>query len=196
MNIEEIKKGIVESINTKEALLSAPNTLDEISSIIEVCVSCLRQGGCIFLCGNGGSAADAQHIAAELTGRYYYDRPPLNAEALHTDTSFLTAVANDYGYEYVYARLLEGKAQAGDVLIAISTSGDSANLVNAVNKAREIGVLSIVFVGGDGGELEKICDKSICVPSFQTPRIQESHILIGHIVCEGIEKAIFPKGEF
>jgi len=146
----------------------------------------------MLLCGNGGSASDAQHIAAELSGRFYTDRPPLYAEALHVNSSYMTAVANDYGYEIAYARMVEAVGRRGDILIGISTSGNSSNVVKAMQKAKEIGMLTVGFTGKDGGKMKDICDIMICVPSVETPRIQEAHILIGHIICQLIEEEMFP----
>ena len=140
-----------------------------------------------------GSAADAQHLAAELSGRFYYDRPPLNAEALHVNTSYLTAVANDYSYDMIYARMIEASAKKGDVLVGISTSGNSANILKAIDKAKEIGVKTIAMTGEKGGKMAGCCDILINVPSTCTPRIQEAHIMIGHIICEIIESTIFPR---
>jgi len=146
----------------------------------------------MLLCGNGGSASDAQHIAAELSGRFYTDRSPLYAEALHVNSSYMTAVANDYGYETTYARMVEAAGRKGDILIGISTSGNSPNVVKALQKAKEIGMLTVGLTGKDGGKMKDICDIMICVPSVDTPRIQESHILIGHIICQLIEEEMFP----
>jgi len=146
----------------------------------------------MLLCGNGGSASDAQHIAAELSGRFYADRPPLYAEALHVNSSYMTAVANDYGYEATYARMVEATGRKGDILLGISTSGNSPNVVKAMQKAKELGILTIGFTGKEGGEMKDICDIMICVPSVDTPRIQEAHILIGHIICQLIEEEMFP----
>lgn len=144
-------------------------------------------------CGNGGSAADAQHIAAELSGRFSYDRPPLFSEALHVNTSYLTAVANDYGYDEVYARMTRAMGRKGDVLVGISTSGNSANVVRALEAARSIGIITVGFTGAKGGKMEALCDYLINVPSSETPRIQECHILIGHMLCAVIEQNLFPK---
>jgi D-sedoheptulose 7-phosphate isomerase len=146
----------------------------------------------MLLCGNGGSASDAQHIAAELSGRFYTDRPPLYAEALHVNSSYMTAVANDYGYEATYARMIEAAGRKGDVIIGISTSGNSPNVVKAMRKAKELEMLTIGFTGESGGKMKEICDIMICVPSDDTPRIQEAHILIGHIICQLIEEEMFP----
>jgi D-sedoheptulose 7-phosphate isomerase len=166
--------------------------LHRLEDAITLCVESLKSGGTLFFCGNGGSAADAQHLAAELSGRFNYDRNPLSAEALHCNTSFLTAVANDYGFDYVFSRLLQANAKEGDVLIGLSTSGNSSNMIQVFQTANEMNVKSIALTGLDGGKLKNYADILLNVPSNQTPRIQESHILIGHILCEYIEKIIFP----
>ena len=145
----------------------------------------------MLLCGNGGSASDAQHIAAELSGRFYSDRPPLYAEALHVNSSYITAVANDYGYESTYARMVEAAGREGDVFVGISTSGNSPNVVKAMKKANEIGMLTVGLTGRDGGKIQEICDIMIRIPSDDTPRIQEAHILVGHIICQLIEEEMF-----
>ena len=143
--------------------------------------------------GNGGRAADAQHLAAELSGRFYYDRPPLNAEALHCNSSYLTAVGNDYGYEHIFARLMRGTGHKGDVLVGISTSGNSKNILYAYDVCKELGISIISMTGATGGKMKEASDLLLNVPSTDTPRIQESHIMIGHIICELVESAIFPK---
>lgn len=154
-------------------------------------VSALRGGGRVLFCGNGGSAADAQHLAAELSGRYLFDRPPLDAVALHGNTSALTAIANDYGYDEVFTRLVQAHARPGDVLVAISTSGESPNIVKAAQTARKMGVRVVALTGAKQSALGELADAAIQVPSVETPRIQEMHILIGHTMCEIIEKEIF-----
>lgn len=159
------------------------------------CIKSFKQGGKVLLCGNGGSAADAQHIAAELSGRFYYDRPPLYAEALHVNTSYLTAVANDYGFERVYSRLVRAMGRKNDVLIALSTSGNSQNVLMAINNARKMGMVTVGLTGEDGGKMNEACEILIKVPSKDTARIQEAHILIGHIICEIIETELFPKNQ-
>ncbi len=188
-----IKEAFLDSIALKKRVLEDENFMHLIDEISKVCIESLKNGGKILFCGNGGSAADAQHLAAELTGRYYYDRPPLNAEALHVDTSFLTAVANDYSYDEIYSRLLKAKAKKGDVLIGLSTSGNSKNVVNAFKTADEMGITTIGFTGETGGIMKELSCYLLNVPSKDTPRIQELHALIGHIVCELIESNIFPK---
>tara|TARA_B110000037_G_C16904736_1_gene417663 strand:- start:130 stop:723 length:594 start_codon:yes stop_codon:yes gene_type:complete len=164
------------------------STIIEISDLI---ISSLKNGNKIYFCGNGGSAADAQHLAAEFTGRFFIDRKPLPAEALHCNSSYLTAVGNDYGYEFIYSRLIEGIASSGDVLIGLSTSGNSVNIVNAFKAANKKGVLTIGLTGEKDSKMSKFADIVIKSPSKSTPRIQESHILIGHIICEFVEKEIF-----
>ncbi|RYY55241.1 MAG: SIS domain-containing protein, partial [Chitinophagaceae bacterium] len=145
----------------------------------------------IYFCGNGGSAADAQHLAAEFSGRFYIDRKALPAEALHCNTSYLTAVGNDYSYDVIYARLIDGLGHAGDVLIGLSTSGNSANIVKAFGTAREKGLVTVGLTGLTGGALKALSDYLINVPSTDTPRIQESHILAGHIICQLVEEQYF-----
>lgn len=184
---------IKQSIETKEKILADQALLDEIRDVAGTCTESLCQGNKVYFCGNGGSAADAQHLAAELSGRYLYDRPPLPSEALHVNTSYLTAVANDYSFDEVYARLLRGIGHSGDVLVALSTSGNSKNIIRAIEVAQELGMIVVGMTGATGGKMKNICDFLINVPSTDTPRIQESHILIGHILCEMIESAIFPK---
>lgn len=188
-----IEKIINDSIGVKQLILNDKALIKRINDAATMCVGSLKNGGKIHFCGNGGSAADAQHLAAELSGRFYYDRPPLNAEALHVNTSYLTAVANDYSYDMVYARMLQASAKNGDVLVGISTSGNSANILKAIEVAKEIGVKTIGMTGEKGGKMAGCCDILINVPSTCTPRIQESHIMIGHILCEIIESTFFPR---
>lgn len=182
---------IQESVILKQSLLADSNWLALLQQTADVLRAAYQQGHKVLLCGNGGSAADAQHIAAELTGRFYKDRPPLDAEALHVNTSYLTAVANDYGYDAVYARLVEARGHAGDVLVAISTSGNSPNILAAATAAREKGVTVIALTGEQGGKLGQLADHLLAVPSTDTPRIQEVHILIGHLWCAYIESSLF-----
>lgn len=188
-----IKESISQSIAAKQVILNDTAFLENINKAAETITKSLREGGKIHFCGNGGSAADAQHLAAELSGRFYYDRPPLNAEALHCNTSYLTAVGNDYGYEHIFARLLRGTAKRGDVLIGISTSGNSKNIIEAYKVCKEIGIIIISMTGQTGGDMKEFSDILLNVPSTDTPRIQESHIMIGHIICELVESAIFPR---
>ena len=192
-----ILTSIEDSIKVKQDMLGDIDILEGMFSVTYHLKECLSNGGKVLLCGNGGSAADAQHIAAELSGRFYYDREPLFAEALHVNTSYLTAVANDYSYDEVYARLVKAKARKGDILIAISTSGNSVNVIKALQTAKEIGVLTIGLTGISGGKMNNrsLCNFLFRVPSNDTPRIQEAHILIGHILCELVEQKLFPQPE-
>lgn len=187
----DIQRVINDSVKVKQLILKDQTLLERMDEGIDRCVASLRKGGKIWFAGNGGSAADAQHLAAELSGRFYLDRKPLPAEALHVNSSFLTAAANDYGYDQVYARLIEGCAHPGDVLVAISTSGNSANIIEAAMAAKKLGVLVIALTGESGGLLRDHCDLLLNVPSNDTPRIQECHVMIGHILCENIEKELF-----
>lgn len=187
MVIESIR----ESIELKNSILADEGLLKRVESVIDICVDALQSDARIWFCGNGGSAADAQHLAAELSGRFKIDRKPLPAEALHVNTSFLTAVANDYGYDQVYARMLTACGRKGDVLFAISTSGNSSNVLNAIGVAKLNDITTVGFTGDTGGRMASLCDVLINVPSASTPRIQEAHILLGHIICEAIEKRMF-----
>jgi len=190
-NKQLIQQRIQSSIDVKNSILNNTFILDTIYDIAQLIISSFKQGNNVWLCGNGGSAADAQHIAAELSGRYYFDRPPLPAEALHVNTSYLTAVANDYGYDNIYARYISAVGNKGDVLIGISTSGNSKNVVNAFKQAKEQGLILVALTGEKSSLLETLSDFCIKVPSSDTPRIQESHILIGHILCELVELGMF-----
>lgn len=191
--MDTIKRSIIDSISAKKAILEDSDFLARIETVVNMMVKALREGKRILWCGNGGSAADAQHLAAELSGRFYYDRPPLNSEALHCNTSYLTAVANDYGYDLIYSRMIDGACKPGDVLVGISTSGNSTNICNAFRKAKELGVITVAMTGEVGGEMREIADYLLNVPSTDTPRIQESHIMIGHIICEMVEAQMFPR---
>jgi len=186
-----IKQRILSSIEIKQQILQDESFISRIEQAVKMITACFKDGNKVFFCGNGGSAADAQHLAAEFSGRFYFDRPTLPAEALHCNTSYLTAVANDYDYDIIYARLVSGIAKKGDVLVGLSTSGNSGNIVKAFEKAREIGVSTIGLTGETGGLMKDLSDILLNVPSKDTPRIQESHILIGHIICELVESAIF-----
>ena len=188
-----ITRSIQDSIAAKQQILNNPALVETIRKVAEVMVDALRNGKRILWCGNGGSAADAQHLAAELSGRFYYDRPPLNSEAMHCNTSYMTAVANDYGYDLIYSRMIDGACRPGDVLVGISTSGNSKNICNAFAKAKELGVITVAFTGATGGEMKKMADYLLNVPSTDTPRIQESHIMLGHIICEIVEATMFPR---
>lgn len=188
---ELIQHRISESIETKSNLLADKKLLQVIEDVIKVILESLRNGNKILFCGNGGSAADAQHLAAEFSGRFYINRHALPAEALHCNTSYLTAVANDYSYDVIYARLLQGIGKPGDVLIGMSTSGNSVNIIAAFKVAKETGVITVAFTGDTGGKMKDICDYLFNVPSANTPRIQEAHMLAGHIICEIVEKEYF-----
>ena len=190
---EKIKNIIKNSISVKESILSDDYLIETVDIVSGLITSCFINDGKVLLCGNGGSAADAQHIAAELSGRFYFDRAPLYAEALHVNSSYMTAVSNDYSYDEVYSRLIKAMGRKYDVLIGLSTSGNSKNILRAFEEAKKIGMKTIAFTGESGGELKEICDYLINVPSNDTPRIQESHIMIGHIICELVEKNIFKK---
>ena len=189
--MEKIKELIEASIAVKQQLLEDETILQTVSDATAAIVASLKRGGRLYFCGNGGSAADAQHLAAEFSGRFYKDRKALPAEALHTNTSYLTAVANDYGFDIVYSRLVDGIMGKGDVLIGLSTSGNCANIVKAFEAAKAKGVITIAFTGITGGLLKSESDYLFNVPSADTPRIQESHILIGHIICQLAEEDYF-----
>lgn len=189
MNI--IKQRLAESIEVKQRIIEDTPLLDKIQQATSTIIDRIKTGNTIYFCGNGGSAADAQHLAAELSGRFYFDRDPLSSEALHCNTSFMTAVANDYSFDMVYARLLKGIGQKGDVVIGLSTSGNSKNIINTFDIAKEKGIYTIALTGSNGGKMKGIVDICINVPSNDTPRIQESHITIGHIICEIIEDTLF-----
>lgn len=186
-----INKVISDSISVKQAILQDELLLQIVQQVTDACVNSLRAKGKILFAGNGGSAADAQHLAAELSGRFYLDREPLFAEALHVNTSYVTAVANDYAYDEIYARLVRAMGAPGDVLFAISTSGNSPNIIKAVEAAKKIGFTVVAMTGADGGKLNPLADLLINIPSKTTPRIQEGHMLLGHLICEMIEVKMF-----
>lgn len=190
---ETIRHNLQTSIDLRQQLLVDGALQTTIQEITDAIITCYRNGGKVFFCGNGGSAADAQHLAAELSGRYYYDRPPLFAEALHVNTSYITAVANDYSFEEIYSRWVRAIGQPGDVLIALSTSGNSENVVRAVAQGQQNQMVTVGFTGQAGGKLKAICDHLIAIPSVDTPRIQELHMLIGHTICEVVERELFPQ---
>lgn len=189
-----IKDQIKKSYEIKQAIYQNEELLNKIVEVCKLCVELYKGKNKTILAGNGGSAADAQHIAAELVGRYGFDRPSIPSLALTTDTSNLTAIGNDYGYDKVFSRQLEGMGQTGDIFFGISTSGTSQNIINAFEVAKQKGIKTIALVGRDGGVMAKMADIALIVPSDSTPRIQESHILIGHIICDIIEKEIFGDG--
>ena len=191
--MDRIREAISQSIEVKQNLLKNEAILDTIASVVSAIVGSFRNDGKTLFCGNGGSAADAQHLAAELSGRFYFDRKPLFGEALHVNTSYMTAVANDYSYDQTYARLVEAKGRKGDVLIGLSTSGNSRNIIKALEYANSIGMITVGLTGSTGGGMKDVCTYLINVPSDDTPRIQEAHITIGHIICELVEKELFKK---
>ncbi len=187
----KIKNIISASIDVKKQILADEHFQQTIEMVINVITTAFQNGKKVLFCGNGGSAADAQHLAAEFSGRFYKDRKALPSEALHCNTSYLTAVANDYSYDVIYSRLVEGICEEGDVLVGLSTSGNSKNIMNAFVAAKEKKVITVGFTGANGGQMKDISDYLINVPSVDTPRIQESHIMIGHIICELVEEKIF-----
>ncbi|MDG1295925.1 MAG: D-sedoheptulose 7-phosphate isomerase [Saprospiraceae bacterium] len=188
---EDIKALIAESLYVKQQLLNNEELIQNLELASKLFMDCFKGDGKVLFCGNGGSAADAQHISAELSGRYKLDRKPLFAEALHVNTSYMTAVANDYSYDEVYSRMVEAAGRKGDVLVAISTSGNSSNILRAIEKARSVGMHVVGMTGQSGGAMKENCDILLNAPSSNTPRIQECHILMGHIICELTEKGLF-----
>ncbi len=191
--MKRISEAIQQSIAVKQKVLADPAITNTIAEIAMICSQALCEGNRILFCGNGGSAADAQHLAAELSGRFYIDRKPLAAEALTVNTSYLTAVSNDYSFNDVYSRLVEGSGNEGDVLVGLSTSGNSENIIRAFEAAHTHGIITVGITGETGGKLAALSDFLIKVPSTDTPRIQEAHILIGHIICELVERTLFPE---
>ncbi|MDB5197419.1 MAG: phosphoheptose isomerase [Flaviaesturariibacter sp.] len=189
--MDQIKNIIQASIDVKQQVLENEALLQTVNEVVQTIVTAFRSGNRIYFCGNGGSAADAQHLAAEFSGRFYTDRKALPAEALHCNTSYLTAVANDYSYDAVYARLIEGIGNNGDVLLGLSTSGNSGNIVKAFEVAKAKGLMTVGFTGLSGGIMKDFSDFLLNVPSTDTPRIQETHILLGHIICQLVEEQYF-----
>jgi D-sedoheptulose 7-phosphate isomerase len=188
---QEIRNIVQASIDTKQQVLADPILIDTIEKVTQVIAQAFTNGNKVLFCGNGGSAADAQHLAAEFSGRFYSDRDPLPSEALHCNSSYMTAVANDYGYDVVYSRIVKGTGKPGDVLVGLSTSGNSVNIIKAFEQAAQIGMICVALTGETGGKMKPICDYLINVPSKDTPRIQESHIMIGHIICQLVEQNLF-----
>ncbi|MBF0351838.1 MAG: D-sedoheptulose 7-phosphate isomerase [SAR324 cluster bacterium] len=184
---------IENNITLKQQLLADSNFLSLLQEACDHSVQAYKQGNKLLIAGNGGSAADAQHIAGELVSRFYFDRPALAAIALTTDTSILTAIGNDYGYEKLFSRQIEGNGVKGDVFLAISTSGNSPNIVNAIETAKSMGIFVIGLTGSSGGKMGTLCDLCLKMPSNETPRIQEGHILVGHLICSWIEHRLFSK---
>ncbi|HTB51592.1 MAG TPA: D-sedoheptulose 7-phosphate isomerase [Ferruginibacter sp.] len=190
--MKQIKEIIQSSIDVKAEILQNDTILKTVTECIDLITVAFKNGNKVLFCGNGGSAADAQHLAAEFSGRFYTDRDALPAEALHCNTSYITAVANDYSYDVIYSRIIKGIGKKGDVLIGLSTSGNSKNIINAFETAKEKGVITIGFTGSTGGKMKAVSDHLINVPSTDTPRIQESHILLGHIICQLVEEKLYP----
>lgn len=190
MSLEIIRAQIAASIAVKQAILADENLILKIEKLAAACVNCLLSGSKVIFAGNGGSFADAQHLSAEFVSRFMFDRAPLASLVLGANNSAISAIGNDYGYEQVFARELEGLARLGDVFIPITTSGNSRNILNAVNEAKKQGITTVAFTGNGGGMIAPLCD-CLCVPSRETARIQECHIMIGHIVCELVEQRYF-----
>ena len=190
---QQITNIIQASIDTKQQLLADHGLIAKIEEVTALVVKAFASGNKVLFCGNGGSAADAQHLAAEFSGRFYLDRDPLPSEALHCNSSYITAVANDYGYDIVYSRMVKAMGKPGDILISLSTSGNSVNIIKAAEQAKEIGMITVGLTGAGGGKMQAICDHLINVPSTDTPRIQESHIMVGHIICQLAEQELFKK---
>lgn len=191
--INLIKSRLITSAELKSEVADSAEILRAVQKTVEAILFAYKNGGKVLWCGNGGSAADAQHLAAELSGRFYYDRPPLFSEALHVNTSYTTAVANDYSYDVIYSRLIQAMGQKNDVLIGLSTSGNSKNVVNAIEAANNKGLVTVGFTGKSGGQMNDICQYMIRIPSTDTPRIQECHMNLGHSICELVEMHLFPK---
>jgi D-sedoheptulose 7-phosphate isomerase len=192
-HINFIQQKLQSSIDLKTQLINDKLLLEKVSTVANKIIECYKNKGKVLVCGNGGSAADSQHLAAELSGRFYYDRPPLFSEALHVNTSYLTAVANDYSYNEVYSRLLQAMGNKGDILIGLSTSGNSGNVVKAFEKANELGMITVGFTGNTGGKMKELSQILVNIPSLDTPRIQECHMILGHTLCEIVEMQLFPK---
>ncbi len=188
-----IRKRLEQHRDVIEQILSDEKLQDMIAQITETIVACFKYGGRVYFCGNGGSAADAQHLAAEFSGKFYLERDILPSEALHCNSSYITAVSNDLSFEIIYSRLISGIGKAGDVLIGLSTSGNSVNIVKAFETCHEKAITTVAFTGSDGGRMRELSKLIINVPSTDTPRIQEAHITIGHIICELVEEEIFGK---
>lgn len=191
--IELLKSRIKTSVDLKTSLLSNDQILNTVVAVTKEIVNSYKHDGKVLWAGNGGSAADSQHLAAELSGRFYYDRPPLNSEALHVNTSYITAVANDYSYDVIYSRLVKAMGRKGDVLVGLSTSGNSKNVIKAFEVANELGMITVAFTGETGGLMKDSAKYLINIPSKDTPRIQECHMILGHTICELVEMELFPK---
>lgn len=188
---QKIKSILQASIDVKSKIVADEAMIARLEQVTQLIVNAFANGNKVLFCGNGGSAADAQHLAAEFSGRFYTDRNPLPSEALHCNTSYLTAVANDYSFDVVYSRMVKGLGKPGDVLVGLSTSGNSVNIIKAMEQARELGMISVALTGESGGKMKDVCDHLLNAPSSDTPRIQESHITMGHIICELVEASLF-----
>ena len=188
---KQISDILNDSFNNLQKIINDKGLTAEIEIVTTKIIQAFKDGNKLLLCGNGGSASDAQHIAAELSGRFIKERKPLYAEALHVNSSYMTAVSNDYGFESTYSRMLEAIGKKGDVLIALSTSGNSENVINAVKMANSLGMLSVGMTGAMGGKIKDLCQHNIIIPSSNTARVQEAHILVGHIFCQIIEEKLF-----
>lgn len=187
----DIRQRIESSIAIKQQIITDQTLLITVQEIADSIVSCYQNGGKVLFCGNGGSAADAQHLAAELSGKFYFDRPPLEAEALHVNTSYVTAVANDYSYDEIYSRYVKAAGKPGDIIIGISSSGNSQNIINAFKTAKEKKMITVGLTGKTGGLMKELSNFLLNIPSNDTPRIQESHITLGHTICEIVEEQLF-----
>ncbi len=190
INIQSV---IQASIDTKNRVLSDQTLIDTVAQVAEAMTTAFKNDKKVLFCGNGGSAADAQHLAAEFSGRFYYDRPPLYSEALHVNSSYVTAVGNDYSYDVIYSRMIQAMGREGDVLVGISTSGNSTNVIKALEVANQLGMITVAMTGETGGKMKDVSKFLLNIPSKDTPRIQECHILLGHILCEIVEANVFPK---
>lgn len=191
--MSKIQSIVQASIDTKNRVLADETLLDTVAEVAIAMTEAFKTGKKVLFCGNGGSAADAQHLAAEFSGRFYYDRPPLYSEALHVNSSYVTAVGNDYSYDVIYSRMIEAMGKEGDVLVGISTSGNSPNVVKALEMANKLGMVTVGMTGETGGKMKEVSNFLINIPSKDTPRIQECHILLGHILCQLVEENVFPK---
>ena len=191
--MSKIQSIVQASIDTKNRVLSDETLLTTVAEVAAAMTEAFKAGKKVLFCGNGGSAADAQHLAAEFSGRFYYDRPPLYSEALHVNSSYVTAVGNDYSYDVIYSRMIEAMGKEGDVLVGISTSGNSPNVVKALEAANKLGMVTVGMTGETGGKMKEVSKFLINIPSKDTPRIQECHILLGHTLCQLVEENVFPK---
>jgi len=189
-----IANQVKKSYEIKQAIYENKELMELIQKVSKVTIEAYKQGNKTLIAGNGGSAADAQHIAGEFVSKFYFDRPGLASIALTTDTSILTAIGNDYGYEKLFSRQVQANGVKGDIFIGISTSGNSKNIIEALKECKEKGILTVGFTGENGGDMKELCDYCICVPSNETPRVQESHILLGHIICAVVEEELFGEG--